>query len=258
MLMDITTIIEQIDFQKVFAVVGTIGTALMTYINRKQSRVVKEVKEEKKVVESQNQILKDNIYTSKIKTIKELFDFQRFSGLQNLLQRLFKKGPIDRFTLMFVMNGKIDFHYMTVLMDESNIANTALSEISPYSRFLIDGQYGAIIKETELGHFVWRCAPDFKAGGLDDFLNLEQIKCIGWAFVQRIKLDSQNDIVVYCSFSSEKGELTLAQKKYVELIYAGRIKPHIDQILKVPDESDKDLLRHLGEIIDTSESENPV
>ena len=200
---------------------------------------------EKKKLKRENEYLKDNIYRQKIVKIKELMDLQRFSSMEKAILKCFDSTQIDRFSVMFVMNGKTEFKFLTVLYDQSEIDHN-LGSISPYTRFPIDHNYKKMLAEIEEGSFVWRSDKDFGVGLINDYLDLEMIRLIGWAFIKRIPIDEQNDIVVYCSFSSTStSALSLMELRKIELMFTGKILPEMQCILHVPDMEDDELLNNL-------------
>jgi len=219
------------------AIVGYLATAVV-WVNKEF------IKKKLKKKEKENDVLKNNIYQTKLQKVKELYDLQHFSSIERLIHKLFNKTPIDRFTVMFVMNGTTDFNYLTVLYDEST-ENREIGDISPYTRFKIDGKYLKMLHQMELDGMVWRKYPDFNIGNLDEYLTLEKIKDIGWAFVYRIKLDEYNDLLVFASISSEVGGLSDMDKKLLELTFNGRIRPHLEKILLIPDLEDESILEEI-------------
>ena len=223
-------------FKDIMQILGVVGTTLMGYLAQKKNKALKRQKE---VVDK----LKDNIYQAKIRQVKEVYDLQRFSNFQQIVHKMFAGTPIDRFAIMFVMNGKVDFNFLTVLFDESML-NPEIGDISPYTRFPIDDAYRSMLRSCERNGFVWRDGPDFGVGVIDDYLVLEKIKCIGWGFVQRVRLDEFNDLLVFASVSSESEIIKPLKKKMIQLTFTGRIKPHLERIINVPDPAvDDDILK---------------
>lgn len=217
---------------------GVIGSIVLAYVNNQKSAKIKEV-------QNINDRLKDNIYQAKIQKVKELYDIQHFSLMRRTIQQLFSSTPIDRFSIMFVMNGKIDFNFMTVIYDQSSI-DPELGGVSPYARFPIDHEYRRMLKEMESTKFVWRAYPEFRVGRMDDFLEMEKIKSICWGYVTRIALDEFNDLVVYLAASSGQQEINRVDKNIVELLISGKILPELIPAISLPTvEKDSDLLENL-------------
>lgn len=217
---------------------GVIGSVVLAYVNNQKSAKIKEV-------QSINDRLKDNIYQAKIQKVKELYDLQHFSLMERTIQQLFLTTPIDRFTIMFVMNGKIDFNYLTVIFDQSS-TDLELGGVSPYARFPIDHEYRRMLKEMEVNKFVWRKSPEFRVGRINDFLEMEKVNNICWAYVTRIALDEFNDLVVFLSVSSVGPEISRVDKNIVELLISGKILPELIPAITLPTmEKDADLLDHI-------------
>lgn len=205
---------------------GILTSAILAYVNLRQKKDKKELKE-------QNIKLIDNVYQTKVAKLKELYDLQHFSLLTRAVRQLFKATKIDRFTVMFVMNGKVDFNYLTVLFDK-DANNPDIGGVSPYAKFDVDAVYKKMLKEMEFQKFYWATVGAGKMGDIETYLALENIKCIGWMYTKRIPLDEFNDIVVYCSMSTIEKGMNNQDKAKARLFYQGKILPELLEILDLP------------------------
>lgn len=201
----------------VWGVIATIGWI-------KKNIKTGKLKEERK-------ILKSNIYDSKIMQIKEIYDLQRFSLLEKEIKKVLINTPMDRFTIIVVVNGTSNFDYLTVLFDQI-LGDTKTGGTSPYSKLKIDEVYQDIIKDLEkTDKVLWRDTSD-KLGDIATFLSLEGITKTAWTFVDRIQLDTFNDMVMFCSMTTtHEKEITEKERKYTELILTGRIVPLVRKII---------------------------
>jgi hypothetical protein len=178
----------------------------------------------------ENQLLKSELYGTKMQKLKELYDFQRFSVLEHEIRVLFKETPVTRFTIMFAMNGRIDFNYMTVVYDQHDYRMDVGME-SSYDQIQIDQGYIRLLKEVERLGFVWLSAP-FNIGSISHFMEMEEVKHCGWGYVLREALDDTDDLLVYLAISSEQ-DMRVIDKSKAELIIKG-VMPEMADILKVP------------------------
>jgi len=241
-------LIKAIDWTQVFAFLGTAGTAVMAYLRQQASARAKqrqrenEIKEkalqlEKAKLEKEkkvNELLKDNIYTTKLRTLKQVFDVKSFSRLESMIREGMNGTPFDRFTIMFLMNGKVEFNFMSVIFDQhQNKPMVGLD--SPYSKIRIPEDYHEIITSLPQGRGHWIKAPFEEVSTMAEYMRLEEIKQIGWFKIRRIALDDFNDLLVYCSWSTQLDkEVTWRDKRKLELLTTGRIVPVVVALLSVP------------------------
>lgn len=213
--------------KEMLKLLGLIISPVLGYLLAQKSKALKKEKQD-------NELLKDNVYQSKINILKEIFDLQKFSELERLINLICDNTSMDRFTIMFVMNGKIDFNYMTVIYDQSKIDHS-IGGTSPYAKFPIDHAYKTLVNKIEKGRPVWHSIPDKTMGNIVDFIELEGIKHIMYLKVKRIPIDEFNDIVVYLSISStDEEKLPKIDQRKVELITAGKIVPKLEDLLTLP------------------------
>jgi len=225
--------------------VGLIATPILGYVTAKKVK-------ENKSIKADNELLKDNVYQTKVRVLKELFDLQHFAQLERYINLVWDTTPMDRFTIMFVMNGKINFNYLTVIHDQSSIDHK-LGGASPYAKFSIDQSYKNLVHKIEKGRPVWYDIPAKEIGEMNDFIELEGIKKIVFFLVKRIPIDEFNDIVVYLSFSSTtEHDFDKLDTRRVELITSGKITPKLEDLLELPTVKNADEL--LSNLETTDES----
>jgi len=201
-----------------------------------------------KAKKTENELLKSNIYQAKIHLIKELYDLQHFSIIERWIKEIFADTQADRFTVMFLMNGKVDFNYLTVLYDQDNKEETEIGGISPYSRIPIGPEYRKTMKVLEIDGFLFKKGPDFGLGTVNEWMELEEIKSGCWAFVDRLALDQYNDVIVYISVTSKTAVLNRHERNKLRLTLEGKIIPEIKKILRVPNISTHGaLMQHFAE-----------
>jgi hypothetical protein len=188
-------------------------------------------------LEKENEFLKENLFSTKLVALKELFDITLFRKLETSYKELFEKTKIDRFTVMFMMNGKVNFNYMSVLYDIHK-SNPNVGDVPLYIKLKIDDQYRKMISNLTPTEAYWSDSAS-NIGKMSDYLELEKINSIGWFKVKRIALDDYNDLLAYLSLSSEDKEpLTRIERRRIELFVFSTLLPLLREIIEVPSEKD--------------------
>jgi len=222
-------------FEVLLTFLGAISLPLVTFI-------IFWFKRKNKVVEDENQFLKDNIYVSKVNILKEIFDLHSFYELDKQLEGRLSNTPFDRFSIMILMNGKVHFKYMTLLFDKKK-SHSDMSFTLPYRKIRIDERYHNLIINLNVGFSEWLCNGLERAGNIKGMLEEENIKCIGYYKVKRVPLDEFNDLFVYCCWSTENDKKPSEKDiRDIDIITNGEIIPIINDIIKAPSVYDSDRL----------------
>jgi hypothetical protein len=216
--------------------IGAVSVPVFAYLGiRYQYR--KKPEADCDVLARENEFLKENIFSTKLIALKELFDIALFRKLEIVYEELFAKTKIDRITVMFMMNGKVNFNYMSVLFDKSK-QHDEVGEVNLYIKLRIDDQYRKIITNLTPTEAFWSDKGD-NVGKIGDYLSLERINSIGWFKVKRIALDDYNDLLAYVSLSSENEKaLTRPERRRIELYAFSTLIPLLREIIEVPSEKD--------------------
>lgn len=213
-------------------------TSIAAYRERMHSRRANMQSQRADKKEKENEMLKDNIYATKLQKLKQLFDIRHFSAVENIQHKVFAQTTIDRLTIMFMMNGKVNFKYMTVVWDKSDI-NPEVGEHIPYKKVPITDEYMNAMSELSPGVAFWQSRPFKRYGAMGQFIEVENIQHIVWFKVKRIALDDYNDLFVYLSWSSENEKTPdWKEKRKLELMTNGMLIPHLIEILEIPREAD--------------------
>jgi hypothetical protein len=200
------------------------------------------LKNKKDAVEKENDLLKDNIYLTKINQLKEIFDLKSFSKLEEEISQIFKLTFCDRFSIMVLMNGKVDFKFMTLLFDQRKAFENE-SFVMPYRKTMIDRRYHDLIFNLSLGQSEWLHKDFTRAGNIGAMFSDEDIKSIGFYKVKRVQLDDFNDLFVYCCWSTKSDlEPTLKGLLGIDMYTNSSIIPLIIDIIKPPSVYDSEQL----------------
>lgn len=232
-------IITNIDWTEVILGIFAVG---LTLWSKHQSELLK-------TKEKENTLLKDNIYSTKISKLKQIFDLRYFSAIEHIQHKVFDETCADRLTIMFMMNGKVNFNYMTVLYDHSSKRPDVGVE-SPYLKVRMSDRYMNTISNLRINDSHWESWPFSEWGELGDYIEMEGIRHLGWYKVRRVALDEYNDLLMYLSWSTEQEhEPSWEDRRKIQLLTTGYIIPLLDKIIDSPEEVDPD---HLLEKINTS------
>ena len=181
------------------------------------------LKKEKKEVK----ILKEVVYDDKVAQIKRVYNLQRFSELEKSIKKVLYKTPIDRFTILFVMNGHTTFEFLTVLFDQK-LGDHLIGGESPYVKVRIDSAYQNMIKDLEIDNHVFVDFSNEDFGRIGDYFRMEDIKCGLFSFVERRRLDKYNDMILFTTASSSiVNELSVQERNVIEILLTGKIIPRI-------------------------------
>lgn len=211
-------------FVEIIQYIGLLTTAIFGFISAERGKRIKEMKVVK-------QDLRDSLYDVRLLRVKEVFNLRRFSILEKEIKRLLYNTRIDRFTILFVMNGKTDFDYLTVLFDQ--ILGAEGGGVSAYNKFKVDDIYKATIKEIELHKYKWIDTRQ-NFGIVGEEFRIEGIYEALFNFVERVRIDSFNDVILYSVASTHSPrKLTEKERRVIQLITRQKIKPMVQEIISL-------------------------
>lgn len=137
------------------------------------------------------------------RAISLLFTSDLVALLQQEARQIFKTTSATRVLLLYAINGKRDFRYVTCVF-ESNRPEMAAPQVSALSKIVdieIDADYRTMIKQAELTgdyHHITR----FETGLLSQIYRAEGIESASVVFVSRCAIDPDNDVVVFTTVAS--------------------------------------------------------
>jgi hypothetical protein len=186
----------------IVALIGAISSIVLAFIAWKQSVQIKtmelhttEILEKKEELRQENRKLK-----LELSSLTILFDYYFYSLMQRQVDEIFNLTKADRFMVLFAINGKTDFNYVSVAYEQTRTADKK-GAISRYVRLEIDRHYKDLLKDVE------RSSPVvLETAGMPESLlkNIylapdEQVHHCTVNFLCRIPVDEHNDIVIYTS-----------------------------------------------------------
>lgn len=136
-------------------------------------------------------------------SISLLFSTELLALLQKEARQIFATTPATRLLLLYAINGKRDFKYITCVF-ESNRPETPAPVVSAISKFVdlaIDPDYRTMLKQAELGgdyHHI----TSIETGLMSQIYRSEGISSAAVSFVTRCHIDDENDLVLFTAVES--------------------------------------------------------
>lgn len=128
-----------------------------------------------------------------------------FNLIQDHISYVFKNSSADRFLILFARNGKTEFKYATAIYEQHKVSRDAFLSFNAstkYSHFEFDKPYLSMLKEAESKGWVDLIVEEMPDSDLKNVYMSEEIVHARLYFLKRIEEDSQNDLILYCTFAS--------------------------------------------------------
>lgn len=200
----------QVDKDVWVALVGLFSTIIATLFAYKQS-----IKLKKMELEASK---KDNIILDQQKNFSALsllMDFELIDSIKKRVDLIFDKTNVDRFIILIAVNGKTDFNLVSVIYEQHKI-ETKINAVSQYGHVYIDDHYRRMIKEIEKnGSFYFETDRSYEVSYLNNIYLKENVKSSLIKFIQRVKIDENNDMIVFCSLASRTGLMDESIKNHL-------------------------------------------
>jgi len=177
-----------------FAPMSAIIVAIITsYVTLKIKH--KEVKEENKTMRIE------------LECINILFNHEFLAVLNEHVNNIFEQTKVNRFLILFAVNGKTSFRYVTCCFEKVG-SGAVQGSIFRYNRFEIDDHYKNMLKQVELQGSVQYEVKTMPNSMLKSIYESRDEKvtysCI--KFLKRINVNEDNDIVLYSSLATTNSE----------------------------------------------------
>lgn len=215
------------------AIIGTLSTITATYFAYRQSIKLKRME-----IESSK---KDSIILDQQKNFSALsllMDFELINSIKSRVDFIFNKTSADRFLILIAVNGKVDFNVVSVIYEQykRDYNEPVTSAIENYSHIYIDPHYRKMIKEVERnGSFFFDTDSCEEMCYLKNIYEQEKIFSSLVKFVQRVKIDENNDMIVFCSVASKKEVMTSKHRNEIHADW-GNINENFKKYFKKVEE----------------------
>lgn len=199
--------------QILIAVIGGFFTVLVTIITYIKDYNLKKL--EKEFENSKKE--KDKETNSSLDII---MDLKFFNIIRQKVDDIFNSTSAERFLILFAINGKTDFNYVTVIYEQhKSNENKFLSEgaIEKYMNIEIDNDYRQYLKQSEIIGPIYLDYDKMQNNLLKNFYKIEGINQSIIKFIKRLKKNDDNDVLIFCSIAKrEKNEFTDVEKTIIK------------------------------------------
>lgn len=175
--------------------VAAIVTAIVSGIfSLKQKKIETELKETKK------EVTKMKIELS---CINILFNHDFLQVLSEKVDEIFENTHAERFLILFAVNGKERFNYVTVCYERTK-THSGSGAIYRYVRFEIDDHYRDLLHDSERHNAVVLNVEEMPNSYLKSIYQtrVESIRHAVIKFLKRMTVDTDNDLVIYSSIAT--------------------------------------------------------
>jgi len=216
--------------------IATIVASVIAYVKdsraKKQastnSDLMMEIKNIRIAFERNQKRLADT--TIKASILDRIGELTIFNEVKNSVDRIFENTRADRFIILYGMNGTHEIKSVSVAFELRKKSPSAA--IIRYRDVRIDDEYRNILRNLEKHGTISFKRCNMQPGILKDFFTLEGLNSIKANFIERRKLDSHNDIVIFGIIAAvEKEEWSEHEHALINSEYEGTIKPIIRAFL---------------------------
>lgn len=162
---------------------------------------------------NENKILK-----IELSCVSILFDHTLINTLNSHIINIFENTKVNRFLILFAVNGKDTVRYVTVCYEQTKMGGSA-GAIYRYVRLKIDEHYQRMLKDVERDEVIHLDVKRMQPSILKTIYEskVEKVHYSTVCFLKRIKADENNDIILYTSIATtEDCEFTDDEKMIIK------------------------------------------
>lgn len=199
-----------------------------------------------------------------------LVDFELTSAVSYRVEQIFKNTSVDRFLLIIAVNGRESFSTVSAIFEKFKDVERGrrVDAIDTYSHIKIDAHYKDMLRNVEsLGvvKIVTELMPEDSM--LYNIYINEGVKAAHVYPVTRMRIDSKNDMLIFCSYASRGVEISIKDSAYINMMHGGiqaafgAYEKKIDEYTKkliTMNEGMLFLIETLAPILDKFKAKNPV
>jgi hypothetical protein len=193
-------------------VVALITTALAGFFSIKVKKLEK-INERKK---EENIKLK-----AELNCVSVLFDYNMLTFLNQRVEGIFETTKAERFIVLFAINGKLDFNFVSVCFEKTK-TKIGAGAIFKYVRLQVDRHYKEMLKEVERDSSIYLEVSSMPDSLLKDIYQSisEGVKYSSVHFLTRGNIDESNDIVIFSSLATTNAnDFTKSEKVAIKGFY---------------------------------------
>ena len=207
----------------VISFIGVSITAIITaYYNIKVKRLeLSNTKNEKQVAKLRAELTCINV----------LFEYNLIALINRTVDEIFKTTKAERFIILFALNGKVDFNFVSVCYEKTK-SSKASGAIYRYVRLAIDDHYRQMLKFVEKDKQVYLDVEHMPECLLKDIYQslVEGVTYSGVHFINRSPIDADNDALVYCSVATTHDDDFTKHERSLIKIALDNIRSHANEI----------------------------
>jgi len=162
----------------------------------REKRLDREYEEEKELRKIQNEE-----HSLKIDVLGGLMRITLGVKILHIVRNIFEQTTTDRVMFFLAKNGKTDFKKINLILPYYKDERDTENEEMNYNELKIDSQYKSYFNEMErAGHIVLDVSK-MPNQILKTIYNQKKIKHSLLVFIKREKMNQEDDLIIYCSFS---------------------------------------------------------
>ena len=144
-----------------------------------------------------------------------LSEYWSIARIKSRVELVFSTTKVDRFLILIAVNGKEDFNVVSVIYQDF-ASGPVVDAISRYKHILIDDEYKKMVKSAERNpdgvlldvEIMPKCL-------LKNIYKNEKVTNSVIKHIDRVKLDADNDMIVFCSMATRNGAFTEEELGYM-------------------------------------------
>ena len=162
--------------------------------------------------------------------LDRILDLTLLTTIKNSVHDLFKITESDRFLILIAINGQVDFRTVSVIFEQHKQSTS--SAIATYKSLKVDSYYVRMLKEAEKYDIVDIETDKLPPSLLKTIYEEEGIMFAIVRHINRVKLDNNNDCLIYASIATHEDKpFTVAERYKIQTHIDGTIKPAIEKML---------------------------
>lgn len=146
-----------------------------------------------------------------------LFNHEFLKTLNTKVDEIFDNTRVDRFLILFAVNGKTSFNYATVCYEKTKKNSISRGAIYRYVRIEVDKNYKVMLQETEQNGMLLLEVNKMPECLLKDIYksHFEHVNYSMVKFLKRITVDAENDIVIYSTAATTAVDIFTADEQVI-------------------------------------------
>ena len=181
-----------------------------------------------KRIEKENKELKKSYNALDI-----LFDFNIFNNIIYHVNEAFKKTKADRYLTLYATNGKSDFRFVTAMFEhhkEGKHTRLSIGAVNKYVKVETDTEYKKLLKDAEVNGDKYLDVIEMPDSDLKNIYIAEKVFHSVVLFLNRIRMNDQNDLLLYCSIATHDPEPFTAEEKTSLKQLAGALRNETEKL----------------------------